>query len=1096
MKMRKILLLFALFNALLLPLSAQEKTINGKVSSADDNAAMPFVSVSIKGTTKGVTTDVDGMYKLSRVQPTDTMVFSFIGFETQKVAVGDRSEINVSLKSSVQKLETVEITALGVSRQKRELGYSTQKLEGDDLLKSNASNVVSAISGKSAGVQVSNSNGVDGGTTRIVIRGNNNFLTNNQPLIVVDGVTMENSEGIGVRTGNDWGSAINNLNPEDILDMTILKGGAASALYGSRGANGVILITMKKGKARKGIGVSYNVTCKITTPYRFRKVQNKYGGGAPLTFSQPTFPLDANGQPYYQTIQNTDNLILNQDGDISSTSEEFGYYGSAVSWGPEMTGQTIRWWDGSMRQWSPQEDNLKLPFKNGLATTHNIVLEGGSEKANTRLSLTRLDNRPMVDNCKYNQTTITSNTNFKISEKIRSELSLQYIDYNRLNSPTLGESSNSFSKGLLYCWPRSYQGEDMDNFQSDDGSRIEQENYPYVYIDKYLWWNYYNNNTTLDRTKFIGGITLTYDITPWLIAMGRTGIDYGNDSWTYKNKPTDIEGKLNGYYGKTLGNNLTNNSEILLTAFKDSIFGSKINVRFNAGASSFYQESYSMSGHSGTWYYPNMYSLSNYTELSPNGTFDAAADLRPTEIMSKRKTNSIYAFINLSYKNYLFVDITGRNDWSSTLPAGGNSYFYPSVSVSFIASDAFKFSNSWFNFCKLRFGAAQTATDASPYETYFQYVSTFFGGQQAVSYPATIPPVDLKPQRVNSFEGGLSAEMFKGRLELDFTYYHKYSFDQIVPGLPIPPSSGASSVKINNGSMVNRGFELMLSGVLYNKKSHLLKMGVNVTRNKNKVLSLGEAGTQLIIGDLWGLNGPAQILQAGDDYGTISGYDYVRDANGQPILNDAGTKYLITDNRVPIGNASPKFLWGLTASYSYRNFSISALVDSKVGGDIYCGSYVISMQTGQSPETLLERDGGGLPYTDPTGVTSNIGVILPGVHEDGTPNTTVVHYYYKYMPNYGGWGHFLSTPGIMEDTWIKLREVAISYNLPKKAINKIRFIQELQLTLVGRDLFYIYSSIPDRINPEGINGSGNAQGFEWASMPGSRSYTLGLKLKF
>jgi len=1094
--MKKLYVLLLSLLAVLPMAFAQNVNVQGQVTSAEDGKGLPFVAVGVKGTTKGVNTDLDGKYYLVGVKSTDSLIFRYVGFETKTEAVGNRTTINVVLKPTVQQLEAVEVTALGVTRQSREVGYATQKVDGEDLVKSNTSNIISAISGKSAGVQVSNSNGIDGGTTRIVIRGNNNFLTTNQPLIVVDGIPMENSEGIGTRTGSDWGSAINNLNPDDIEEMVILPGGSASALYGSRGANGVILITMKKGKARKGIGVTYSVTTKLTTPYRFREVQNKYGGGAPLTLTAPTFPVDSDGVFYYQTQQHTDNLIINQDGDISSTSSEFGYYGSAVSWGPEMTGQSIRWWDGTMRTWSPQPDNLRLAFKNGITTTHNIALEGGTADANTRISLTRTDSKPIVENCNYSQTTLNTNSNFTISSKISANVSLQYIKYDRLNSPVLGESENSFSKAFLYCYPRSYQGEDMANYENEDGSRADRDNYPYAYIDPYLWWSYYNNNTNLDRNKFIGGVSLNYTINDWLNATGRTGIDYGLDEWEVKNKPIDTEGLLYGYYSKTMDKAQTNNSEVLLSAHKDSLFSSYFNARFSVGTATYYQNNHGMSGRSGNWYYPNMYSFANYTGDIDDPQFNYPSSVRATESIWRRKTNSVFAFMNLSYKNYAFLELTGRNDWSSTLPAGSNSYFYPSASLSFVLSDAFAFADSWMNFCKVRVGAAQTASDCSPYETYFQYNSFLINGMQAVTYPQPIPPVGLKPQRVNSYEAGLSTEMFKGKLELDFTYYYKYSFDQIVPGLPIPTSSGASSVKINNGEMVNRGVELTISRVLFEKKDQYAKVGFNLTRNRNKVISLGEEGTQLIIGDLWGLNGPAQILQAGDDYGTISGYDYVYDSNGQPILNDEGTKYLITDTRVPIGNASPKFLWGLTGTWTYRNFTVSTLIDSKLGGAIYCGTYVIGMQTGQSPETLLERDGGGLPYTDPDGNTSNTGVILEGVHADGTPNTTVVHYYYKYMPNYGGWGKFLSTPGIIEDTWIKLREVAITYNIPKKTMARMKFVQEIGISFVCRDVGYIYSSIPDRINPEGINGSGNAQGFEWASLPGCRSYSIGIKAKF
>jgi len=275
-----------------------------------------------------------------------------------------------------------------------------------------------------------------------------------------------------------------------------------------------------------------------------------------------------------------------------------------------------------------------------------------------------------------------------------------------------------------------------------------------------------------------------------------------------------------------------------------------------------------------------------------------------------------------------------------------------------------------------------------------------------------------------------------------------------------------------------------------------VRSGINLARNRNKVVSLGGDADTYLLADIWGLNGPAMVLSEGDEFGTISGYDYIYDDNGNRVLNDAGTKYLITDTRVPIGNASPDFIAGWSASAEYKGFRMAMLIDTKWGGDIYAGSYVIGLQTGQSPETLIEREGGGLPYTDPDGNTSNIGVILEGVHEDGTPNTTVVHYYYKYLPNAGGWGKFVSTPGIIENTWVKMRELSLSYTIPQRLLAKTKVFQNLTLSVTGRDLFYIYTTLPDKINPEGIMGSGNAQGFEWASFPGTRSWVFGLSASF
>jgi iron complex outermembrane receptor protein len=301
---------------------------------------------------------------------------------------------------------------------------------------------------------------------------------------------------------------------------------------------------------------------------------------------------------------------------------------------------------------------------------------------------------------------------------------------------------------------------------------------------------------------------------------------------------------------------------------------------------------------------------------------------------------------------------------------------------------------------------------------------------------------------------------------------------------------------INEGELSNKGFEFIINTVPVQTADLVVKAGLNFSRNRNYIVSLGAYSNTYLLADIWGLDGPAMELEEGSEYGTLTGYDYVYDKNGNKILNDEGTKYQITDTRVPIGNASPKFLGGMTTEFLYKNFRLSTLIDTKWGGDIYCGSYVIGLQTGQSPSTLLERDGGGLPYTDPDGNVRNVGVILDGVYADGTPNDKVVNYLYKYLPNAGGWGKIISTPGILENTWVKMREISLSYTLPTSMLKRLKAFQNLTFSIVGRDLFYFYTTLPDKINPEGIMGSGNAQGFEWASFPGTRSFTFGANVTF
>jgi iron complex outermembrane receptor protein len=1096
--------LFTLFTFLLINVFgfAQQKSVSGKVYSDQDDIPLIGVTVLIKGTLTGTVTDVNGRFTLPSVEASTILVFSYIGFETVEIIVGEQQFIEIRMLTKYAEVEEVVVTALGVSRQKREIGYSTEKIDEDVLIESRAPNILNAISGRSAGVQISQPDGIEGGSTRIVIRGNNNIGADNQPLIVVDNVPMENVPGLSnIGRGVDWGSAINDINAFDIESMTLMKGGAASALYGSRGANGVLFITTKRGQKQKGIGVTYNMDYRITHPYRYREVQNIYGHGGPISLTPPVFPTSGDTL-LYPGIYDNAQLVINQEGKTSTTAEEFGYYGSSVSWGPKMEGQMIKWWDGKMRPYSPQPDNLKIPFSDGYTTTHNISATGGGDKGTMRVSITRQDNKPIIENSEFNRTTLNLGATLDISSKLKTDLTLSFINYHRLNSPMLGEDWNSFSKGLLYSWPRSYQAVDKMNYANPDGTQNPQDGYPFLYLSKTIWWDYYNNNTTLDRDKYTAALTLIYDMTSWLQVLGRIGRDFTIEQYETRNKPIDALGLQNGYYSNNLARNVGDNYDFTMTAKKDEILDSKLDLTFSMGTSRYNTENYYIGGRSGTWYYPNMYTFFNYTDNiystdANNNTIveqfgNTPGSMAPSEQIIRKRINSVYSFLNLAYDSYLFLELTGRNDWSSTLPKRNNSYFYPSVSLSFIASEVIDFQKhiNWLNFMKIRGGIAQTATDTDPYLMTFHYNTTLFGGQQASNFPATIPPLNLKPQRVNSYEGGLNLGFFDNRIDIDFTYYYLYSFDQIIPNLPLPFSSGATTIMTNEGVLTNKGIELIINTVPVRTKDWLVRSGINIARNRNKVVSLGGSADSYMLADIWGLNGPAMILHEGDSYGTISGYDYIFDENGNRVVNEEGTKYLITDTRVPIGNAAPHFIGGWNTMAAYKGFKFTMLIDTKWGGDIYCGSYVIGLQTGQSPETLKEREGDGLPYTDPDGNTSNIGIILDGVHEDGTPNTTVVHYYYKYLPNAGGWGKFVSTPGILENTWVKMRELSLAYTIPQKWLEKLKAFQNLTVSFTARDLFYIYTTLPDKINPEGIMGSGNAQGFEWASFPGTRSFAV------
>ncbi len=1078
-------ILFSFF-ALVCARTQAQHEVQGMVTAQENDEPLIGVNILIKNSTVGTVTDLDGHFQIEAPSAQDTLLVSYIGYQPQEVPINGRATVDIQLGTDAAQLDEVVVTALGIKRQKRELGYSTESFKGEALQLSNAPNVVNALSGRSAGVQITAPNGVDGGTSRITIRGNNNINANNQPLIVVDGVPLENEPGLtDIGRGVDWGSAINNINPQDIESLNVLKGPTASALYGARGANGVVLITTKRGGQQKGIGIQYNVNHKIIHPYRYRDVQNTFGAGGPISLSEPTFEQDADGTLLYPTRTATDEGPYGRP-----TAELFGFYSTGVSWGPKMEGQMIRWWDGEMRPFDPQPDNLKLFFSDGSTTTHNLAFSGGGKMGSMRVSLSRTDHEAIIPNSNYNQTTVNLGSRLDISSKVHADISLSYINYYRLNSPSLGDDNNaSFGKGILYSWPRSYKGLEKDINILPDGTRNDYGgNYPFTFSPPHLWWNTYNNNTELNRNKLIGALSLTYDVTSWLNITGRLGMDYTLNEFETRNNPTDILGIENGLYGNELDRDLVRNNELLITARKENIGNSLIDVSLSIGGTQWSRDRYGFRSESSKWVNPWLFSFSNYDDI----------ENRPEikEVRYDKRINSVYSFLNFGYDDFLFLEITGRNDWSSALPVENNSYFYPSASLSFIATEAFAIKSKWLSFLKLRGAYAQTASDTDPFQLDFVYETGTFGGSQTATLPEVIPPIELKPQQANSYEIGTTLGLFGDRINLDFTYYYIRSFDQILDS-PLPVSSGATSVRINNGELENQGIEAILSATLVHNRNFFWETSFNISRNRNKVLSLGDGAKILELANIWGLNGPAIAVREGEDYGTIVGYDYVyHEGTGQPILNEEGTLYQFTDNRVPIGNASPDFTGGWGMRFGYKGFTLSTLVDTKWGGDIYAGSYVIGLQTGQSPETLPERMGGGLPFTDPDGKVRNIGVILDGVYADGTPNDKVVHYYFKYVGNTGGWGHFLSKPGIRENTWVKLREVALSYQFPKQWIGKTKIFQELSLSLVGRDLFYLYTTLPDRINPEANNGSGNAQGLEWASFPGVQSFTIGLNAKF
>ena len=1105
--------------------------INGVVKSTD-GTFLPGVNIVVAGTNRGTVTDVNGHFELEAKEG-DVLIFSSIGFAQQRITVGTGAVVNIVMATSATSLDAVAVTALGIKRSVRTLGYSQEEVKGGEVARSNAPNIVNALSGKMAGVNVTNPNGVDGGTTRIVIGGNNTIQGDNQPLIIVDGMPMANDlakpydvhnspTGSALYAGNnadasntsspkDFGSPINMINPEDIETISVLKGPTAAALYGGKGANGVILITTKKGAKRSGLGVDYTYGYKNIHPTRYLELQNEYGAGGMVSLNAPDYLRDANGAPRLTT--NWEGMFVdNKTGSGPygvNTYNQVGWPGSGLSWGPKMDGTMIKWWDGSQQADVPQPDNIKLLFRDGVQSTHNVSLSGGNDWGSIRASFSRLDNSAVLPNSDYYRNTFNLGANMKLTKRVNAQITTSYIVNQYHNPPQLGnDDGNSWMKRLVYNAGRNYRGEDIPIYKNEDGSQNTLTGFPWVGNGGATVWNINENNTDQNRRKLLAGVQLNYEATDFLDFIFRGGIDNNTNEMTMKNTPTDVIG-LKGYYGHGTERDNASNMDFIGTLHKEKMMNGALNGKFSVGGTIYQRDMYGIFNYNDNWAIPNVYSLNT-------GTF--LANPHPVvESQLRKHMNSLYSFINLSYKDFLYLDITGRNDWSSALAKGEWSYFFPSVAGSFVFSDLLKIDPSILSFGKIRAAWAQAAVDPAPYQINYNYSSITFGGQAAVMLPKTLPALNFKPAINTTADFGLVLGFLNNRLNADFRYYKGKSRNQILSS-PLPISSGMIGLVVNSGVLENSGIELILHAKVVSHKDFSWDVALNLAHNNNRLLSLSEGAERVDMASAWndgGGHGPMVSATVGDQFGTIYGYDYVYDATthlplmikdpyGKPEMN--GTLYRATDGLVPLGNATPKVTGGISNTFTFKGISVSTLIDAKIGGDIWSGTYSTIMQQGQAPETLKERDGGGLPYTTPDGTQTNWGVVLPGVFPDGKVNDNVVHYYYKYMP-YGVWSStdlgggvkgsdWIDRNAIFKNTWVKMREISVNYQVPEKVVKRMKVFQAASLSLVGRDLFYLYTTLPDHINPEGMNGAGNAQGLEFMSMPSFRSLGFQVRVSF
>ena len=1060
--------------------AAQVTTVRGIVTTEEDGEPVIGASVIVKGTSLGTVTDVNGRFELSGFPPSATrLLISYISLMAKEVAIAP--QVSVTLKSDTHLLDEVVVTALGISREKKALGYTAQEVKQNALVQGKDNNLLNSLSGKIAGVRITNTQG-DVGSSRIVIRGETSIAGENQPLFIVDGIPVDNSQLNARSSGRDFKNAIADLNPEDIKTLTVLKGPNAAALYGARAAHGAIVITTKGGdKRQKGIGITLHSSTQVSFVATLPEFQNLFGQGAGGRFSY----VDGKGA-----------------GVIDGVDE---------SWGPRLDiGLLIPQFDSPLdadgnrvaTPWVSHPNNVRDYFRMGISTNNGISVARGDDKYQFRVGYNYEKQVSIVPDAGTNKTNISLNTDYHLAKWIVVGATANYIVYTAPSLPgsatPSGSNVRSNSPMLQFLW----FGRQVDtNSLKADYTR----NWNSSYYDNPFWSTSYNTQSQ-ERHRLIGDLHAEFRLTDGLNVRFRTSTDWYNDRRKSKVKWGSAgAGSPYGSYAEDAYTVKENNTEVLATYIKqlnknwgiDALLG--FNVRNKQ-----YENNYQAA--------PRLAVADLYTLTNSRDPLTSSNDFY------RLRQYGLYGSIQLDYRRWAFLNITGRNDWSSTLPVDNNSYFYPSVTASVLLSEAFGWRSKAVNYLKIRGGWSQVGADANPYQLATVFTSeTAFNGNPLQSSSTIGMNPNLKPEKTSSIEAGFEAAFWDNRLYLDFTYYKTDSRNQILK-LATTAASGYTSQVRNAGHIRNRGYEIQLGAVpIQTSKGFRWNLDLNYGANSSKVVKLDDEG--LITSYQLYSSGIQILASVGEAYGTLFGTSYVRDANGNVVVDANGLPKISTTNKT-LGKFTPDWTGGISNTFSYRSLSLSFLIDASVGGSIFSNTNKTGKYTGVLANTLSGRDaehGGlwyytdamgnnvrlsespsysvssdGLYYAQVNGQSTRVyqdGIMVEGVTESGSKNEEVVSaekYYHRI--------YSIAEANVYDASYVKLREVALSYRLPRLWTQKLH-LQEASVTLTGRNLWTIYKSVPN-IDPESALTTGNAQGVEAYSLPTTRSFGVNLSVKF
>ena len=1060
--------------------AAQVTTVRGIVTTEEDGEPVIGASVIVKGTSLGTVTDVNGRFELSGFPPSATrLLISYISLMAKEVAIAP--QVSVTLKSDTHLLDEVVVTALGISREKKALGYTAQEVKQDALVQGKDNNLLNSLSGKIAGVRITNTQG-DVGSSRIVIRGETSIAGENQPLFIVDGIPVDNSQLNARSSGRDFKNAIADLNPEDIKTLTVLKGPNAAALYGARAAHGAIVITTKGGdKRQKGIGITLHSSTQVSFVATLPEFQNLFGQGAGGRFSY----VDGKGAGVNDGVDE--------------------------SWGPRLDiGLLIPQFDSPLdadgnrvaTPWVSHPNNVRDYFRMGISTNNGISIARGDDKYQFRVGYNYEKQVSIVPDAGTNKTNISLNTDYHLAKWIVVGATANYIVYTAPSLPgsatPSGSNVRSNSPMLQFLW----FGRQVDtNSLKADYTR----NWNSSYYDNPFWSASYNTQSQ-ERHRLIGDLHAEFRLTDGLNVRFRTSTDWYNDRRKSKVKWGSAgAGSPYGSYAEDAYTVKENNTEVLATYIKqlnknwgiDALLG--FNVRNKQ-----YENNYQAA--------PRLAVADLYTLTNSRDPLTSSNDFY------RLRQYGLYGSIQLDYRRWAFLNITGRNDWSSTLPVDNNSYFYPSVTASVLLSEAFGWRSKAVNYLKIRGGWSQVGADANPYQLATVFTSeTAFNGNPLQSSSTIGMNSNLKPENTSSIEAGFEAAFWDNRLYLDFTYYKTDSRNQILK-LATTAASGYTSQVRNAGHIRNRGYEIQLGAVpIQTSKGFRWNLDLNYGANSSKVVKLDDEG--LITSYQLYSSGIQILASVGEAYGTLFGTSYVRDANGNVVVDANGLPKISTTNKT-LGKFTPDWTGGISNTFSYRSLSLSFLIDASVGGSIFSNTNKTGKYTGVLANTLSGRDaehGGlwyytdamgnnvrlsespsysvssdGLYYAQVNGQSTRVyqdGIMVEGVTESGSKNEEVVSaekYYHRI--------YSIAEANVYDASYVKLREAALSYRLPRLWTQKLH-LQEASVTLTGRNLWTIYKSVPN-IDPESALTTGNAQGVEAYSLPTTRSFGVNLSVKF